>query len=616
MSESTANPATPAPAKGSHSSTAWVSVLMLTLVTLLTFSNSITEQTVFDDKVFAGPDRLRQIEHLGDAFKEGIWGNEAGDGKGLYRPLLLINFELENRLFGSWTKGFHLVNVLLHLAASLALYGLLQNLLSRTGATRETVRLSALLAALVFAVHPVHTEVVNSIFNRSSIYVALFAAAGLWWLFAHLDSKPAKAWIGLGVAYTIGIFLKESALVIPGIAVALIVILTPGSLLERVRRFLPVFWLLIPIALYFYLRSSALAQAATTGLASVEPGAEFAIMLDATRLPGQDTLLSALGVLGGGLKLILWPYPLRLFYSTPADAVIVVMVIGQVLAIAAAVFLFFRGRPGLAAGLSFYYVAMLPASRLISMDGAGPHLADRYLYFPSVGLTLTLAYVLVALLRRFGRRSVILPTFGLVLLLAAMSWERNHEWGSELFLFETEYSRGYRGSIGLRVLVGSHADQGHYKRVLEICDENPDWLGYASTFTMICGFNYARFDRVDDAIHAFEREATLDRDWIKARLAMAKVYFSQGQLQEGANQYATIINKLDDPALKEMYKGLVLLELYPRNRGKLNEAKGHFEKAMQLDPDIDKAQDWVDHLESMLDPANIEPATETDPGSQ
>ncbi len=586
---------------------------MLTLVTLLAFSNSITENVVFDDKVFAGPDRHNPIENLGDAFHRGLWGNEAGNGRGLYRPLLLINFELENRLFGSWTRGFHLVNVLLHLAATLALYGFLQHLISRMGPKREMVQLAALLAALVFAVHPVHAEVINSIFNRSSILVSLFAIAGLWWLFAHLDSKPARAWIGLGVAYTIGIFFKESALVIPGIAVALIVILTPGSLLQRIRRFLPVFWLLLPIAVYFYLRSSALAQPAAGGLESMESGAELAIMLDATRLPGQDTLLSALTVLGGGLKLILWPYPLQLFYIYPSDAMIGFLIISQLLLIAAAIVLFFRGRPGLAAGLSFYYIAMLPASRLISMDGAAPHLADRYLYFPSIGLALALAYALVALLRRFGRRTVILFTFPLVLLLAALSWERNHEWRSELLLFETEYSWGHRGPLSLRVLVGSHAALGHYTRVLEICDENPEWFGHASTFTMTCGYNYLLYDRVDDAIHAFEQAVAHDGNWIQAKLALAKIYLKQDELQKAADQYVYIINRLDDLALKEMYKGVLLLELYPRNREKLTEAKGHFEKALRLDPDIDKAQDWIDHLEAMLDPSNIKAAAEPDP---
>ena len=68
---------------------------------------------------------------------------------------------------------------------------------------------------------------------------------------AGLDrARPLAAWqIGFGLIYTMAIFFKESALVMPGLAVALIVILGPGSLVERTRRFLPVLFLLLPIAL-------------------------------------------------------------------------------------------------------------------------------------------------------------------------------------------------------------------------------------------------------------------------------------------------------------------------------------------------------------------------------
>ena len=53
---------------------------------------------------------------------------------------------------------------------------------------------AALLAALVFAVHPIHTEVVNSIFNRSEMLVSLGVAGGLWWFLPTVDKQPWKAW--------------------------------------------------------------------------------------------------------------------------------------------------------------------------------------------------------------------------------------------------------------------------------------------------------------------------------------------------------------------------------------------------------------------------------------
>lgn len=576
----------------------WPALFMLTLVTLLAFSNSMTDNLILDDKAFFGADRFIQVENLGDAFKRGLWGNEY-DGKGLYRPLLLIVFELENRLFGDSPRIFHLANVLLHLVATLSLYGFLLHLLGRSGKDRETAKVAALLVTLIFAVHPIHAEVVNSVFNGSSIWVSLFVISGLWWLFNYLETKPARAWLGFGAIYTVSIFFKESALVIPGIAVALIVILTPGSLLERVRRFLPVFWLLIPIAVYFYLRSIGIASNSSGDIESMEAGA---MMLDATRLPGQDTLMGVLAVCGGGLKLMLWPHPLKLWYGYPTDAVVYSMIAAQILLIAASIVLFFRGRPGLAAGLSFYYVAMLPASRLISMDGARPHLTDRYLYFPSIGLALALAFLFVVLLRRFGRRRVIVFTFPLILLFSALSWERNLEWGAELFLFETEYAQGHRSQLGMRVLIGSHADQGHFKRVEELCDENTDLLGVLGEFSLTCAQNHMRFNRADDAIHALEIVAADEDVWIRARLSLAKIYISQGKLQEGADHYAYIINRVEKPAHKEMYKGFLLIELYPGSREKLTEAKGHFEKALQLDPESEKAQQSLDHLETVLNP--------------
>ena len=141
--------------------------------------------------------------------------------------------------------------------ACLLLFGFLLHLLSKMVGIGKSELLAALLSAVVFAVHPAHTEVVNSIFNRSSIYVSICAICGLWWLSSWLDRRPVTAWLGLALFFSVGIFFKESALVIPGIAVALIVILSDKSFGERVRRFLPVFALLIPIAVFFYIRHLA-----------------------------------------------------------------------------------------------------------------------------------------------------------------------------------------------------------------------------------------------------------------------------------------------------------------------------------------------------------------------
>ena len=576
-----------------------VSVILLTVITLLAFANAWHDSLVFDDKIHVGPDRLNALPVLYEAFQRDIWGNAHG-GRGLYRPLLQITFELETRLFGDWLPGYHMVNVLLHLGASLLLLGFLRMLLARHGHAGSTGELAALLGALVFAVHPVHTEVINSVFNGSSIHVSILAIAGLWWLLHHLESSPARAWIGLGAAYSTAIFFKESALVLPGIAVAMIVLLTPGSAVQRIRRFLPVFWLLIPIAIYFFARANALSGG------SEDIDKDLNMMLDSTRLASQQTLASALRVCGVGLKLFLWPHPLQIFYSYLSPLMSATLLGGQLLLALLALYRFLKGRPALAAGLAFYYVAMMPATRLISMDGSWPHIAERYLYYPSIGLAIALAFGCAALLRRFGSRAVVAVALPLVLLLSVLCWERNYEWSSEIMLFETEYSLGNNGLAIIRILASAHLLEGRYSRITDICDENDSKIQASGKLASTCAVAYLNTNRLEDAIRALEYSLEDKETWLKSRVALAKLEIQRGNRQEGANHFTYIINRLEKPYQKEFFKGLLYFHVYPNSPKYLQVARTHLETALQLNPEMKAAQQWIEYVDGILDPSDGE----------
>ena len=97
---------------------------------------------------------------------------------------------------------------------------------------------------------------------------------------------------------------------------------------------------------------------------------------------------------------MVWPYPLQLYYEDDmvmplGFSLVIHLVLGS-----SAIALFVKGKPGLLAGLAFFYIAMLPASRLLGGPGDFPHLNERYLYFPSIGPAIALAFGL----RFLGRR--------------------------------------------------------------------------------------------------------------------------------------------------------------------------------------------------------------------
>ena len=127
-------------------------------VGFLAFCNSLNLQFCLDDKaaILDNPDLLGNVS-WSNLFKNDFWGNpigKAGSHKS-YRPLTVATFRLNYMLHELEPLGYHLVNVLLH-SGVCYLYVLL------CGVVFSEVW-PALIAGLLFAVHPIHTEAVSII---------------------------------------------------------------------------------------------------------------------------------------------------------------------------------------------------------------------------------------------------------------------------------------------------------------------------------------------------------------------------------------------------------------------------------------------------------------------
>lgn len=157
-------------------------LIILILVVSLAYANAWPNNLTWDDTIFGMGNRLSEdsFSDISHYFTDDVWA-AIGASTGIYRPLLLVSVALDIQVFGDWVAGFHLVNIFLHMMVTLVVYGLIRYLLIANGGASPISGYVALLAALVFAAHPVHTEVVNSIFNRSEMLVSLGLVGGLWW---------------------------------------------------------------------------------------------------------------------------------------------------------------------------------------------------------------------------------------------------------------------------------------------------------------------------------------------------------------------------------------------------------------------------------------------------
>ncbi|XP_065178329.1 protein O-mannosyl-transferase TMTC4-like [Sycon ciliatum] len=142
--------------------------LLTFAVCTLVHLNSIPGDLVFDDlpAIKENPDvRLRSTWR--DIFSHDFWGNQLSDPTShkSYRPLTVLTFRFNYVLHGLQPYGYHLFNIAIHSTVATLYMHLCRHVASRR---------IALVAALLFAVHPIHTEAVSSIVGRSEPLSALF----------------------------------------------------------------------------------------------------------------------------------------------------------------------------------------------------------------------------------------------------------------------------------------------------------------------------------------------------------------------------------------------------------------------------------------------------------
>jgi len=591
-------------------------LLILIILTSLAYINAWPDNRVLDDVTFAVAERYLAL-NLSDVvgfFSQDLWAAD-GANSGLYRPLLLVSIMIDAYLFGDWYAGYHLVNILLHVLTTLAVYGLIRQLLLGGGTEASPATLAALLGALIFGVHPIHAEAVNSIFNRSEILVTLGAAAGLWWFLRVVHTHHWKAWIGISLVYLVILFCRETAAVYPGLIVIVLWLSSPGSWLERTRKCLPVVLLLIPLAVYLGLRAQALerpevvqtpattqesvevvpenqpAQLESAGLVEEVAGEFFGFKM--------NRLLFAFNLWEDALVLTVWPHPLLMYHEFPAGNPWIALTV-QLSLLAAALFAYFRKRPELLIGLLFFYLAFLPASRIFAVVGLLPTLTERSVYFPSVGLAIALSGSLVWLSVKFDRRYVAIVVLAMVTVLTPVTWARNAEWVTDISLDEADYRRGHQSGRVLLALVTDHLAVGNYRRSVEICDLHPRTTPESWSYMIVCGDAYYLAGRLDEAEKAYLDAIWDHRGEGKVRYQLALMYLRLGRRSDAKLQFEQAIEVEDAPFLKEFRAAMMLIKLYPSSRPRLLQARTHLQNAIRLQPQSFQARQMLEQLDDTL----------------
>lgn len=452
---STPAPAVPAPVPARPADRIWG--WALALFAFLLYADTLHHGFTLDDVVVITQNRYVQqgLGGLADIFShdsfDGYLGAAGENGPivtgGRYRPLSLALFATVQQFFGAKPRAFHLLAVLLYALSCALLFRLLSRLLQGNAG----VRWVPLLAAALFAAHPVHTEVVANVKGCDEILALLFSLAA--WQFALLAvdrQKPGWSLVA-GMAFFAACLAKETAL-----AFALVIPISLWafrgiSLASSLRRCWPTG---LALLLFLLLRGSVL-------------GWQFGgqMMHDPLNNPflkydGQawvpfsfaEKTATLLYCLGQYLRLLVWPWPLTHDYYPRQIGVMDFgkMAVWASVAMWTALLVFvgwgFRkirveseGYPIWTRSVWLGALLFLLALGLVSnvLFPVGTFMGERFLFTPSVGFVLALAAVCGYFLQR--KKAVTLAAFGAVLVLfSGTTLLRNPDWRDNETLYRAD----------------------------------------------------------------------------------------------------------------------------------------------------------------------------------
>lgn len=383
--------------------TSLFAVALLICAVFLAYTNSFRGAFQFDDyNVIVNNPRVHTWHAWWLDLQQGI------------RPLLKLTYTAD------WTLGlgvawFHLTNVLIHLCNTWLVWLLSRHFAANHPALRDIPNLP-LLAALLFAVHPVHTEAVTYICGRSIALMTLFYLAGL--LF-YIAGKAQRKWFYLHLLTPLCMLLalgvKETAVTFP--AVLLLWELFNGGTLKSALREQWTSWLLLlATAVFFVMHSGYLAQMETSaGLNSL-----------------QGNL--ATQTLAFAYLLRQWMFPLWLNIDPDLRVVhdfagLWLQIVLSMLCISLVIFNF-KKRPWLSFALAWVLLQLFPLYLFLPrIDIAN----DRQLYLVSWPLALAVVAELALWLPpKIFRVGVAL----LLLVLASLTVMRNQNYQSEISLWQ------------------------------------------------------------------------------------------------------------------------------------------------------------------------------------
>ncbi|MCX5886505.1 MAG: tetratricopeptide repeat protein, partial [Proteobacteria bacterium] len=473
---------------------------VLILIPFLIYANSFLNDFVFDDIPLISEDQtitsLKNIPYL--------LGITTGNIS--YRPLRFISYAIDYYFWGLNPVGYHLSNILLHIASSFLVFGVVFRLSGGYWC--------AFFSALFFSINPVQTDSVVYLSGRRDILCALFYLAGFYFFLRYRKDRKFRYLLLTFFSYLLSLSSKEMGVTLP-------LLLFVYDFIEVTSRekgvwcsfkevwsryyplYLPVFLVGIWFAYYKIFLNYPSSRHEYYGRSMV------------------TNFLTVGKILVYYLKIIFLPVVLNADYSYNAfplsGGIGEVGTFFSIVILAGIFFLIarlFTREKLIAFGLLWFFVTILPVCQIF------PHhelLAEHYLYLPVVGISLAIGHGMSSVMGGYRFRRWFIGAFVLVIIIFGVRVaDRNRDWRDGFTLWSRTVRTVPQCARALDNLGVEYYNLKKYKEAVAYHERairlKPD---YAIAYYNL-GNAYNHSNLCDKAITVYQQSIRLNPDNIRA----------------------------------------------------------------------------------------------------
>ena len=501
---------------------------------------------------------VKDWSNLPEIFTSVFWKPLVGEPFRIYRPLVSLSFMAD---FSFWVLnpwGYHLTNVTLHVANSILAYSLMRVYVSPA---------TALMASVLFAVHPIHTESVTYISGRGDLLMAFFLLSGVIVFLKSGTRRSLPLYIASLPLFFLALLAKETAVIVPLLLIA------------------------ADVSAYLSFRRTDFARLCSRQIGPFMVVGAYCLLREIF----VGTIVSGYTLTVSGFVHDLWPtlkaiplyfslllFPVNLHFIHPLNfysLLDVQLILSILLLLGAGWGLRYSARSGnraLSFALLWFVIGLLPLIYFIALNVP---LLEGWTYLPSLGFAFLVVLGLDSLKRWTTSGAPLWLTLWIAVMLGGVTFYRNWDWKDDMQISLHTIAASPNNPLALRLAGNAYMRHGNtpeaekmFQKGLGLAPGDPGLHRSLAATSRFMG-------READAVTHYQEalKSTLEEPY--AYWLLGHYYLRREKLVEAEKYFSEAVRKF--PYSSELHRDLARAHYL---QGKLAAAETELRAALRISP--------------------------------